>query len=272
MVKFEEKIQLLTRLGLTNNQATIFVTLDKIGEPATVNTISKISGVTREKIYCVIPALQDLALVERILESPVKFKAVSMKKATSILIKRMDNETAEIKKVTKEILHSPEEEKLKQNSDEETIVVCNKEIGYAKRMQALENATQQLDILTVGFDLEGSWRIFSKKYIKVLNRGAKIRLILQEPINSAEILEEINQLKRNFQFDFKYATFVYPAMSLYVIDRKQVTIATSIKDFPKKYSVICTRSPVIVALTTGYFEDIWNKSSSLILKTQSGVK
>jgi sugar-specific transcriptional regulator TrmB len=267
MTKFEEKKELLTRLGLTNNQATILVTLEKIGEPATVNTISKMSGVTREKIYCVIPKLLELALVEKILDSPIKFNAVSLKKATSILLRKLDEETSEIKNVTKALLESPDKEDLEQNIDDETIVVCNKEVGYTKRMHEFEKATQQLDIITIGFDLELAWSFFLKKYCKILKRGAKIRLILQEHIKSEKILKELKILKENPLFDFRYAKSVSPAMSLYVIDGKQVTIATSIKNFPRNYSVICTRAPVLVALTLGYFENLWKKSSSPNIKT-----
>ena len=264
MLKSEEKVQLLTRLGLTNNQATILVALDKLGEPATVNTISKISGVAREKVYCIIPSLQELALVEKILASPIKFKAISLRKATSMLIRKIDDETFEIKRKTKELLQSPEEEEedLEQNCDEETIVVCNKEIGYTKRMQAFENATQSLDIITLGFDLEGSWDYFSKKYCKALNRGAQIRLMLEEEIKSKEVIEELSILTENPLFEFRYVDSVSPLMSLYVIDGKQVTIATSTRNFPKKYSVICTRTPVLVSLALGYFENLWNKASN----------
>ena len=263
MLKSDEKVQLLIRLGLTNNQAIILLALDKIGAPATVNTISKTSGVTREKVYCIIPDLQELSLVEKILTSPVKIKAIPLKKATSILIKKMDNETSELKRKTKELLQNPGEEKLEQNSDEETIVVCNKEIGYKKRMHALENATQSLDIITLGFDLELAWSYFSKKYRKVLKKGARIRLILEEQLKSNKVQEELSIFEDNPLFELKYAYSVSPLMSLYVIDGKQVTIATSVRNFPKKYSVICTRTPIIVALALGYFENLWNKTPPL---------
>lgn len=265
LVTADETIDLLIRLGLTVNQTKVILALDRIGRCATVNEIAAYSKVAREKVYCVMPQLQEIGLVEKILTVPVEFKAIPLSNITSILIEKRLNETDEIRRKTRELLLANiKEEKLKQNSDEESIVLCNKQIGQKKRMEAFENATESLDVLTLGFDLEDDWSYYLRKYKKVLKRNGQIRLILQQPIETKRAKEGLTYLARNPLFHCRYAECVSPGMSLYIIDRKQVTIATSTKDFPRKYSVICGRNPVLVSLTRGYFETVWNQAGPLI--------
>lgn len=256
--QFDEKVKVLTELGLTFNQARIFLALDKLGVSAPVAIISKISGVPREKVYCLMPTLEKLGLVEKVLRTPVEFNAAPLKTATSILLAKKIQETSEIRKRTKALLiRNAEEQKISQNNDEETIVICKKQIGYNERMQAMEAASKCLDILTPGFDLELKWDYFLRKYKKILNHNTQIRIVLQQPLRSKQVISDFNELLINPLFSLRYSDSVSPSMSLYIIDQKQVTIATSTKNFPKDYSVLCTRAPVMVSLAIGYFETVW---------------
>jgi sugar-specific transcriptional regulator TrmB len=266
--KVNERSQLLIQLGLTTNQAVIFIALTQSATPLTVREISRISKVTREKVYCILPSLQQKGLVEKILTNPSEYKAISMKGAIVALLEHKTKETAEIKRRAQEILQNPEEEKLEQNRDEETIVVCKKDIGYKKRVQAMRNASKSLDIVTLGFDLEQAWDFFSRIYQFVLNKGSKIRLILLQRIESEKVLLEMGKLmKEKPAFEFRYSGFTAESMSMYVIDKKQVTIATSTKTFPQNYSVMCSRVPVLVSLALGYFENMWDKSYCPVIRT-----
>jgi sugar-specific transcriptional regulator TrmB len=257
-LKSNEKVQLLTSLGLTLNQATVFFALADLGASATVKTISRASTITREKVYCILPRLQEIGLVEKVLNSPSEFKAISLKKAISLLLERITSETASIKKNAQEVLQNLEEiEKLEQNSDEETIVVCKHEIGFDKRIRAMENAKVSLDLIIPELT-EETGNYYLGVYSKALRKGAHVRLIAQKPIQSRSVLETAATLSKNPMFEIRYSKSASPAMSLYVIDEKQVTIATSAETFPKNYSVILARTPVLVALTLGYFKTMWN--------------
>ena len=90
-----------------------------------------------------------------------------------------------------------------------------------------------------------------------------MRFILQQPIKSKTFREKFFTLVKNPLFQIKTAQAVTTLMSFYIIDGNQVTIATSTKTFPEDYSIICTRNPVFVALTLGYFEMTWNQAITL---------
>jgi sugar-specific transcriptional regulator TrmB len=61
----DEEVQTLTCLGLTLCQARVYLALARSGM-STAKTISKVSKVTREDIYRIMPTLQKLGLVENI--------------------------------------------------------------------------------------------------------------------------------------------------------------------------------------------------------------
>ena len=71
----DEITQVLTDLGLTHSQARIYFALSRSGA-STAKTISTISRVAREHVYEVLPQLQDLGLVEKIIDVPSKFRAL----------------------------------------------------------------------------------------------------------------------------------------------------------------------------------------------------
>lgn len=257
-----EQVQFLSKLGLTTNQALIFCALTQMAEPATVANISKASGVAREKVYCILPRLQELCLVEKLLNRPARFKGIPLRKAITVLLEERNKDTAELRKKSKELLQNLDEvEKLEQNRDKETIVVCKREIGYENRVRAMEHATKSFDML-LPIITSDWWDFYSKRRVfkKILKNGAQMRLILQKPIEFQKAIKEIKALSKNPLFEFRYAKNPSTLMSLYIIDEKQVTIATAAENFPKDYSVILARTPVLVSLTLGYFETMWNNS------------
>jgi sugar-specific transcriptional regulator TrmB len=259
-----EKEDLLTRLGLTVNQARILLALQKIDESATVHSIARISGVTREKIYCIMPELQERGFVEKIIVSPLRYKAISFSAVVSILLKKLQKISQDMRRRAKELqAQSTQKENIAQNCDEESIVICKKSLGQKTRTHALENAKKSLDVILPCFHGEADWTLILRLYKKLSKRNTPMRFILQQPIKSKTLREKIVTLLKNPLFQIKTAQAVTTLMSFNIIDGKQVTIATSAKTFPEDYSVICTRNPVFVALTLGYFEMTWNKAITL---------
>ena len=261
----DEKEDLLTRLGLTLNQARILLALQKIDDSATVHFIARISGVTREKIYCVMPELQERGFVEKIIVSPLKYKAISFSAVVSILLKKLQKISQDMRRKAKEIQaqSDAQKENMAQNCDDESIIICKKDIGQKTRTQAIENATKSLDMILPCFHGEADWTFILRLYNKLSKRNTPMRFILQQHIKSKTFREKFVTLEKNPLFQIKAAQDVTTLMSFSIIDRKQVTIATSTKTFPEDYSVICTRNPVFVALTLGYFEMTWNQAIRL---------
>ena len=78
-----EVLEELTKYGMTKNQALVYVTLVSIGK-ASVKRISQVSGIRREEVYRLLPELEKIGLIERILGKPNKFRAIPPEKGISI--------------------------------------------------------------------------------------------------------------------------------------------------------------------------------------------
>ena len=88
----EKNAEILTDFGLTGNQAKVYLATARL-RLASVGQISKASKVRREDVYRILPKLEELGLVERLLGKPIKIRATPVEEALSILI-RHEEDTA----------------------------------------------------------------------------------------------------------------------------------------------------------------------------------
>ena len=74
-----ETIDTLIKLGLTLNQARIYVACSTARKPVTAKEISKLTDITRQDVYRILPALQKAGLLEKNITAPAMFKATPLK-------------------------------------------------------------------------------------------------------------------------------------------------------------------------------------------------
>ena len=79
-----DKIDLLIGIGLSPNQAKVYQSILKLGN-ATVGLITKFSSVRREDVYRVIPTLEKMGLVEKLLGKPAVIRATPVAGALTSL-------------------------------------------------------------------------------------------------------------------------------------------------------------------------------------------
>ncbi|MCZ2856768.1 MAG: hypothetical protein O2U62_06710, partial [Candidatus Bathyarchaeota archaeon] len=70
----EKNVEILTDFGLTGNQAKVYLAAARL-RLASVGQISKVSKVRREDVYRILPKLEKMGLVERLLGKPTKIRA-----------------------------------------------------------------------------------------------------------------------------------------------------------------------------------------------------
>ena len=93
-------VELLMHLGLTLNEAKVYITLSEM-ETATARALSRNSGVTREFIYQILPKLYGKGIVEVAITTPKTFKAVPLKEAYEILMNHREKENKELQQKIK---------------------------------------------------------------------------------------------------------------------------------------------------------------------------
>ena len=95
MRSLEENAENLSGFGLTPTQAKVYLAIAQLGL-ASVSEVSKVAQVRREDVYRIMPKLEKIGLIEKILNKPTKmrifldlgsFKTESIVKAISLLLK-----------------------------------------------------------------------------------------------------------------------------------------------------------------------------------------
>ena len=95
-------IQALMNLGLTLLQAKTYLTLTKLGK-ADIKGISKASNVVREEIYRIMPKLEKIGLVEKIVGRPTVYEALPLKEGLSMLLISRTEEKCQTAKENKNV-------------------------------------------------------------------------------------------------------------------------------------------------------------------------
>jgi sugar-specific transcriptional regulator TrmB len=81
----DENTDLLLGLGLTFNQARVYLAILKL-EKTTVSQVAKFSKVRREDVYRILPGLEKMGLVERLLGKPTEIRATLVSYALTSLV------------------------------------------------------------------------------------------------------------------------------------------------------------------------------------------
>ena len=259
-----EGMQIMVSLGLTLRQAKIYIAIIQSGI-CTVSKVSWVSGVPREHVYRIIPKLQNLGLIEKIIDRPTKFKATPVQDVIPMLMNKRTNATNELSKKSRCFLKNFNDENTKTNNQEygPQFVLIPKKVALArKRGNAIENAQTSVDVVT-------SWKRYSQATFeclemmrKALKRGVIIRHIMEKPEDkrSLAIARKIEQLFNEYpSFKVKYIRTSITAI-LAVFDNKEVILITTPTLELNHAPALWSNNPSLVELAKKYFEMMWTES------------
>src|SRR4030066_453928 len=81
----DENTELLLGLGLTLNQAKVYLAVIKL-QKTTVGQVANFSKVRREDVYRILPSLEKMGLIIRLLGKPTEIRATRVSDALSLLV------------------------------------------------------------------------------------------------------------------------------------------------------------------------------------------
>ena len=96
-------IQTLMKLGLTFLQATIYLTIVKLGKTG-VRKISTVSNVARPDVYRIVRTLEKMGVVEKIVSTPTMYEAIPIKEVLAILLQQKIDQNVELQEQTKALI------------------------------------------------------------------------------------------------------------------------------------------------------------------------
>jgi sugar-specific transcriptional regulator TrmB len=179
----EDYIKTLSRFGFTVNQAKVYVAIVELGF-ASVGPISRNSGVRREEVYRILPKLEQMGLIERVLGTPNKIKAIPLEDAFSILVKQRQDE---INKQVSE-LAARAKDFLSHFKLSYAMIVPEKDgaqfsliIGKAaisSRISTIIGKTKrEIDVIASVENISRSMFIYAGPIHEAIKRGVKFRMI-----------------------------------------------------------------------------------------------
>ncbi len=197
----EELIGKLTDFGLTVNQAIVYLSVVKF-EIADVTKISQETKLHRQDIYKMMPKLQKMGLVTKILGKPTKFESLPIDKALENLLER-EKKQAEGKitllsnnlaSLTKEIEHL-QTQKTSQTKEPSFSLLTNDLEIINKFEAALEKAKHEWCIVTTPKLAPKIIDLIRERAKDLKNRGIKTRIIIDSHTDEAtrKILDRLDR-------------------------------------------------------------------------------
>ena len=263
----DERIQTLMGLGLTFCQAKSYLTL-VINGRCTAKTISRLSKVTRQDIYRIMPKLETLGLAQKVLSIPNEWKAAPINEGLAILLERKNKQFSELKKETTKLLNSFKENNKATESKEknvEFIIVPGGETHLrwiTKRLGRVKKSTNAFV----------TWNAFqsmvfneSKQFKKLLGRDVKFRHIIYG-IDGTKNEIKLDPYLENPNFQVRYIQNP-PLAAIAIFDGKEAVFSNPAKDLlapPKLWS----NNTHFVALLQKYFDVTWEKAHEHINEEQ----
>jgi sugar-specific transcriptional regulator TrmB len=258
------------KLGLTELQAKTYLTLTRF-EKAEVKKISETSKIARQDLYRIIPTLEKLGLVEKIIATPLLYKAIPLSEGTSSLFQKKSNEYSNLKSSLELLITHPEDNSktAAEEQNENEFVITSERKRLVAKLEKAYNESTSLDIMIPGDALNFMIFNFYESLTYALSKDAKIRVIANRADVRMRMKQKLENLKANRNFELRIVDSAFE-FGMAICNGREVNIAISNKEVPSLW----TNNRQIVRISQMMFENQWSGKSGpkLICPEEATVK
>ncbi|MCW4018369.1 MAG: hypothetical protein NWF00_06795 [Candidatus Bathyarchaeota archaeon] len=254
----DEDIRTLMDLGLTLLQAKAFLTVIELGE-ASNKAIAKTSKIARQNIYQIMLTLQEKGLVEKILEKPIKFRALPLKDAAEKLFRDKTDEYLRVKAETQELIKKPEENSETAEEVHEFVFIPEKEAHWRRVEQAIEASQRSIHTIMT-YVGKPCFDDLPYPIQKATKRGVEVKVISNCPEKKVGSTSRKAAWTKEGCYEVRYVSKPLPVMFC-VVDKKEVFLATDPKPDPNTISALWTNNVGLVIILEDFFDKTWRKAS-----------
>jgi len=260
-LKSEEKIETLTELGFTLDQARTYLALVQTGS-ATAKTISEVSKIAKPDIYRIMPTLQDEGMVEKLMTKPARFQAIPMELMLPVILKRKEIEQDKLREKTEEMLSDNKKNHLTNflDAQSEFVIVPGREAVIKRLKEALLETQSSVCVVTSHKRFSAGILEFEKIYREALKKRVQIKLATNRHIPLKKALRIMQNLSEDPNFEAKCFEDDPPAV-VSIFDSKKAYVTLSATAQLAEASALWSHNPSFVALAQAYFESKWSKAS-----------
>src|SRR4030066_887025 len=258
----DENTDLLLGLGLSLNQARVYLAILKL-EKTTVGQVAKVSKVRREDVYRILPTLEKMGLVERLLGKPTEVRATLISDALRFLVaeekRKSDEHLLDMKNKVKKLSikdwtqRLPEEESI-------YILIPDKTAILAKTSGLIRDSRKEVALIAD----KGIIILVLSKFLdeckQAIKKGVQIRLIFEGDSPDGLLKEKVKKLIGVASVYVKFHR--EPLNHFLMSDDKEGLITTSKESgLGESPSLWTNNSNLIGVLRTG-FESDWKKAEN----------
>lgn len=259
-------IKTLEKLGLTSLQARIYlttVTLRKAG----VGKIATMSEVARPDVYRILPALEKLGLIRKVITTPSTYEATSLKEGCDILLKRKKIQYLEAEQRSQSLIEEFNQQKHNAASEsgaENFSLINSKELLFERFAAADETTKKSLDIISDWVTLKPLFFGELDTYSNAMKRGIRIRLITEKDREQDRKLLELEKQK-NPLFEVRYLIEAVPIRAA-IYDGRMANMRVRIRSDLELTPSLWSDNPEFMKIMVAFFEDLWMKAEKTVLE------
>ncbi|MCW4005757.1 MAG: hypothetical protein NWF04_04070 [Candidatus Bathyarchaeota archaeon] len=258
----DENTDLLLGLGLTLNQAKVYLAILKL-ERTTAAQIAKYSKVRREDVYRVLPLLEKMGLVERLLGKPVEIQAAPIVDALTKLVdeeksksdERLSGMRIKVQKLSiKNWKHPlPGEESI-------YILIPEKKAILTKTSELIRNSRKEAALVADKGKIIAFLSLFSDEFKQAIKKDAQIRLICERNKPDHELGERVQKLIGGVSVHVKF--YREPLNHFIMSDDKEALITASKESGLGESTSLWTNNSNLIGLLRAGFESDWEKAEN----------
>jgi sugar-specific transcriptional regulator TrmB len=257
----DEDTVLLLGLGLTVNQARVYLAILKLGK-TTVGRVAKFSKVRREEVYRILPTLEKMVLIEKLLGKPSEIRATPISDALTYLVaeekKEFDNRLSSMKVTVKKLSLKDWKQPFPEEEESIYILIAEKKAILAKDSVLIRNSKKEVALIADKARILLFLSQFSDEFKQAIKNDAQIRMIIEEERPDGSLKEKMKKLIDGTSVHIKYHN--KPLNHFIMSDYTEALITGSKESgLGESPSLWTNNSNLIGVLRTG-FEFAWKKA------------
>jgi len=170
----DESTDLLLGLGLSLNQARVYLTILKL-EKTSVGQISRFSKVRREDVYRVIPSLEKMGLIEKLLGKPTTIRATPISDALTFLVaeekSKSDDRLSGMRNLVQKLSLKDWKQPLP-GEESIYILIAEKKAILAKTSELIKNSRKEVALIADKARIIPTLSQFSEECREAIKKGS----------------------------------------------------------------------------------------------------
>ncbi|MCW4000753.1 MAG: hypothetical protein NWE93_10980 [Candidatus Bathyarchaeota archaeon] len=259
----EYHLQTLVQLGLTPNQAKLYLSLLNIGKTSGA-ILSKQTGLVRQEIYRLLNELYDIGLVEKFISTPTEFQAIDIQDCITHLMMMKACELEKTKERTQSLIDEYSGIRTPISTlmtEYKFLLIPQKQLVHETRERMFGNAKQTVRLTSTNKRFSQGITHFFEVWEAMLKRNVDVQVIVVGDrskfcnIKRLELVEQYQNFHLKFTCQNLAGILIVDGAEAIVTLQPQVDLGAS--------PVFWTNHPEFLTIYNQYFLKAWEQACKI---------